>query len=83
MTENESARRAAHGVFTEAWRFYRRCLARGLRGGSPPEAWAEAAGDMGETFSRFRGTPAERLANRVLGAVYDSFAPEKQKEPPT
>lgn len=72
MTENEAALYAAHDVFTEAWRFYRRCLSYGLERRSP-SAFAKAADDMGETYAKFRGTGAEALAGDILGAVYTSF----------
>lgn len=67
---SEDALHAAHEVFTEAWRFYRRCLERGM---AAPKSWAAAAEDMGETYAMFRGSPAEKLAGDILGAVYTSF----------
>ncbi len=67
------ALRAAHDLFTEAWRFYKRCVGYGLQDQPTPEDWAKAAADMNETYIRFLGTPMEALANRVLGLVYLSF----------
>lgn len=62
----------AYEVFTEAWRYYRRCLEYGLDTRSPG-AWAKAADDMSATWNKFRGTPAETLAGDILGAVYTTF----------
>ena len=70
---DDMALHAAHDLFTEAWRFYRRCVGYGLQDQLTPEDWAKAAADMSETYIRFRSTPVEMLANRVLGIVYLSF----------